>query len=173
MVQQIGHSILSESRIPAGDTLSVRIPGEGDGVFVQAPLVQSLRESGRTIFLHADSLPAKNYSLDVSASRLSVRYNDMYRDGFLGSKKVRRTISSSVTCQVVKTATKEVMLSSSLSRELTDTVLVDDISGLERGTPAGGRGELPSEGFFDRALEPLMIIGATGVAVYLFFHVRS
>jgi len=173
LVQQIGRSILSESRIPSGDTLSVSIDGGADSAIVQGALLQTIHESGRTAFLSGKSLPAKDYLLNVTSIHVHVHYDDPFTDGFLGSKKARRTISGRLLCQVIHTATNEVAYSGSPSREYVDTIHVADITQLERGVSPGGRGEFPPEGFLDRAIEPLIIIGATGVAIFLFFHVRS
>ena len=173
LVQQIGRSIVSDSRMSAGDSLSVAI-ADGEGrMMVQGVLLETFRQSGQTVFLQSDTLPPKHFLVTVAAIHVNVRYDDMFRDGFLGSKKARRAISGRVECQVVRTGTNEVTYSNSPSGEFVDTIFVDDISKLERGASPSVRGELPSEEFFDRAVEPLIIIGATGVAVFLFFHVRS
>src|ERR1043166_2546268 len=59
------------------------------------------------------------------------------------------------------------------SAQSADTVAVDEVQGLELAAAKTTHGELPSESFLDRVLEPVVIIGATGVSIYLFFHVRS
>ena len=176
LILQLGQSVVSDARIPDTAAVSVFIPASDatdDSAIVRGALLQSIRESGRKAFLRVDSLPPKEYLLSVGASRTSVHYHDMFRDGFLGSKKVLRSISARLTCEIVNAASKEVLYSNTPSRAWIDTIMVDDISRLERGAPASGRAELPQEGFFDRAIEPFVIIGATGIAVFLFFHVRS
>ncbi len=172
LVRNTAYSFLSESRVAAGDSLTFKIGGGNDSMLIQTAFVQVLQEKGLTIFLSSKTIPLK-YSLDVGANRLDVHYDDMYREGFLGSKKIRRTVSTTLMCQLMRTTTQEVIVSRSYSQELSDTVSVDDIADLERGISSYRQGEVPSEDFLDRALEPLIIIGATGIAVFLFFHVRS
>ena len=67
----------------------------------------------------------------------------------------------------------EILSSKSISEEISDTVSVDDISTVEDPNINITHAELPTEPFIDKFVEPFVIIGATGVAVYLFFHVRS
>ena len=173
LFQTIGYSILEDSHIPLHDSISLRLISTNDTWMLQNVLTRVIRESGYTAFITTDTLSMKSFLMVISASSINAHYDNMFKDGLFGSKKVRRTLSVRLTSQLINSTTNEVLYSNSPVKVVTDTVLVDDIPMLERDVPTHGRAELPSEMFFDRAVEPLLIIGATGIAVFLLFHVRS
>ena len=55
----------------------------------------------------------------------------------------------------------------------TDTIAVAEIHDLERGTERLSPGVPPEPSWLEKFLEPVIIGGAAGVAVYLFFTIRS
>jgi hypothetical protein len=55
----------------------------------------------------------------------------------------------------------------------TDTIGLSDIGQVENPAYPFTRASVPAEGFFDTLAEPLIVLGAIGVAVYLLFSVRS
>jgi hypothetical protein len=105
--------------------------------------------------------------------QLNVRYNNMFKDGIFGAKHVEREVSVQYSSDLRNQLTDEILSSGTHSRMYTDTVAVDDIGSIENESINVTRGELPSEAFLDRFIEPFVIIGATGVAIYLLFHIRS
>ncbi len=176
MQSLLGHitqEIKGHSRLHAGDTIVFRMGTAEDGWIVQNALTADLASSGFAVFLRRDSVRQGGYSLQVLSAALKVMYEDMYHDGFLGTRKVRRTVSAAVTCELLRPETGEFIYTGSPSVESADTVAVDDIPTLELASAKTTHGEVPSESFLDRVLEPVVIIGATGVSIYLFFHVRS
>ncbi|HEY6192019.1 MAG TPA: hypothetical protein VI215_06785 [Bacteroidota bacterium] len=173
LLGRITQELLGHSRLHAGDTILFRMGAAEDGWIVQNALTASLASSGYPVFLRRDSVRQGGPSLLVHSAELRVMYEDMYHDGFLGTRKVRRTVSAAVTCELLRPETGELVYTGSPSAQSADTVAVDEVQGLELAAAKTTHGELPSESFLDRVLEPVVIIGATGVSIYLFFHVRS
>jgi hypothetical protein len=173
LLERLTQEIIGKGRLRAGDTIAFRMGTAEDGWIVQNALTAGFGSSGVAVFLLRDTLRPAGEVLHVLSAPLHVMYEEMYHDGFLGTRKVRRTVSASVTCELVRTATGELMYAGSPSLQSSDTVVVDDIPNLELTTAKTTHAELPAENFLDRVLEPLVIIGATGVSIYLFFHVRS
>ncbi|MBI5214251.1 MAG: hypothetical protein HY960_00700 [Ignavibacteriae bacterium] len=111
--------------------------------------------------------------LQIISPDLKVKYDDSFRSGFLGETKARRTISLSFPFLIKESQTNKVLASSTLPYSYSDTVSVSMIPMLEQEGIPSTHAPLPEGSFFDKLLEPFIIIGATGIAVYLFFHVRS
>ncbi|OLD71636.1 MAG: hypothetical protein AUI33_07685 [Ignavibacteria bacterium 13_1_40CM_2_61_4] len=173
LIGRITRDVIGHSRIPSGDTVLFRIRSSPDSWIVQNATLAELRAAGYTVLLPSDSGGHTGSAMHIHSAELRVRYDDMYHDGFLGARKVRRTVSVAVACDVIDQASHEVLYSGAPAVESADTVRVDEIPNLELASARSTHAELPPETFPDRVLEPLVIIGATGVAVYLFFHVRS
>jgi len=55
----------------------------------------------------------------------------------------------------------------------TDTVAVSDVGDIEQASIPVTRGVLPAEDFFSGIAEPLVVVGAIAVAIFLLFTVRS
>jgi hypothetical protein len=173
LIGRITRDVIGHSGIPGGDTVLFRIQSGPDSWIVQNAMLAELRTSGYPVLLPADSGAQRGYAMHIQSSELRVRYDDMYHDGFLGARKARRTVSAAVTCEVVNPGSHEVLYSGAPAAEAADTVRVDEVANLELASARSTHAELPAETFPDRVFEPLVIIGATGIAVYLFFHVRS
>jgi hypothetical protein len=173
LLKSVTQKLIADSHLHGGDTVVFRMGAAEDGWIVQNALTAGLASAGLSLFLRRDSIRQSGYALQVHSAALRVTYDDMYHDGFLGTRKVRRTVSTAVTCELLRPETGELLYTGSPSAQAVDTVAVDDIPNLELGTAKTTHGDLPSENFLDRVLEPVVIIGATGVSIYLFFHVRS
>ncbi len=115
----------------------------------------------------AKELPELSYSI-VNAR---VEYSDIFRDGFLGSFKVKRKITLNADYALHKEG--NTITSGSFEQSLIDTVDYDSVNKLENFSLPFTQGTLPDEPFFSGLLEPVVAIGTAVVAVYLLFTVRS
>ena len=173
LVETITKQIIDHSNIAQGESIVVNFQ-QGEGMWIaQNSFFATLKSSGYKVYSSKDSIAQGKVVFDVTGVDLKTRYDDMFRESILGTKKIKRTIITALACQMTNTQSHEVVFSRSLNESFSDTVMVDQINTLELPSAKPTHADLPSEDFFDRILEPFVIIGATGVAVYLFFHVRS
>ena len=172
-VQQITDGILESAHLGSGDSVTVKVAPQEHAWVAEQAIISKLKFHNLFVFFHRDSSAKTHYLLDVRSIALQVRYDHMFRDGLFGTKRVERQISAQLSCQLENKSSNEILYSGSPSKMLSDTVAVDDIEKLEHTGVNVTHGELPSENFLDRIVEPFVIIGATGVAVYLLFHIRS
>lgn len=173
LLERVAQEVVELSHLRPGDTVDFRMQPAEDGWIAQQAITSGLRTAGCQVFVRPDSGRRSGYGFHLLSAALRVRYDDMYHDGFLGTRKVTRSVSASVTCDVTRWETGELVYTGSHSLESADTVAADDIATLELPPAKATHAELPSESFLDRVLEPVVIIGATGISIYLFFHVRS
>ena len=171
LIEQMGQEIAGNVPRSHDDSIALRCHAGDESWMVQNALGSSLKALGYQVFV--DSVTNPRILAEIHPVSLTVHYDEIFRDGFLGSKNTRRTISVQLNCLLTNRTTGEVLYSGSPKRESVDTVSVESIPSIETAAIKSTHGELPSETFLDRIIEPVVLIGATGVAVYLFFHIRS
>lgn len=173
LLGKISSEIVKATAIPKGDSVSVAVQPTTESWLVETAISEALRENGAVVFL-AHQVPQKQGKhLELNGQEMAVRYEDMFREGFLGAQKVKRSTSASLSFRLEQTATGEVTAGKTLQEVLTDTIDVDEIPLLESPALPFTRGQIPSDSFLDKVVEPFVIIGAAGVAIYLFFTIRS
>ena len=173
LVETITKQIIDHSNIAQDESIVVNFQQGEDMWIAQNSFIATLKSSGYKVYSGKDSIVQGKIVFDVTGIDLKTRYDDTFRESFLGTKKIKRTVIAALACQMTDMRAQEVIFSKSFSETFSDTVMVDQINTLELPSAKSTHAELPSEDFFDRILEPFVIIGATGVAIYLFFHVRS
>lgn len=109
--------------------------------------------------------------LEFGITEARVFLEDVRRDGFLGPRMADRVIvlagRAKASGEGVPAAYYDV------TRSLRDTVLLSAVERLETPELSFTKATMPRLGFFDSLLEPVVVLGAVGVAVYLLFAVRS
>jgi hypothetical protein len=75
--------------------------------------------------------------------------------------------------KLVDKQTGILMVNKEFREVMVDTVRMAEIPTLEDPNVPQTQGTRPSEGFFSSLAEPLIMLGAVAVAVYLLFTVRS
>lgn len=173
LLQQISAELLTQAHVAQGESLAVRVVPQEENQFFNHIAAMVFRDKGIQVFEGKDSTVSAHVLLTVPATTLNVEYGNFMHNGLFGTKRVTRSVSAVVAATVENTATHEVLFSSDLKKVSVDTVDVNDIEHLENPSLKWTRGDVPQENFIDRAIEPFVIIGATGIAIYLFFHIRS
>jgi hypothetical protein len=102
-----------------------------------------------------------------------ITYADVTRDGMFGEKTAERRVRLTVAVRATRKESGAQLLSEDLPVERTDRIPLSGLAAVEHPTLALARGTLEPEGLFQGVAEPLILIGAIGVAVFLLFHVRS
>jgi hypothetical protein len=135
-------------------------------------IVEALKKMNYNVYLSSPGSEGRGVSIDIGIVEAKVRYGKTFRESFLGGGKTERTISTIVSASV-RNLQNEILFAGDVSREYKDTVNVSDVSDLENPSISCTHGEPPDSDFFDELLEPIIIVGASAVVVYLFFTVRS
>ncbi len=109
---------------------------------------------------------------EFSLHDLSIRYEEPRGDAVFGERVVDRLVVLSLDVTVIRQGTT-LISNERFSETARDTVRMDDIERIENVLIPASKGAMESDGFFSTILEPVALIGAIGVAVFLLFHVRS
>lgn len=99
----------------------------------------------------------------------AVEYGEPFTESFFGPRRCTRTVALTVSIRGDLPVTCPARISFSCS----DTVLVSDIPMLDASAPPRTKVVLPERSWLDTVLEPAIITVASGVAIYLFFTIRS
>ncbi len=165
--------VLPNLSLHPGDSVALNIKPGQDEWLVEGGVAAALRRAGVSPYRQTDT--TRNYSLILESRtpELTVRYLDGYREGLFGTKKVKRSILAGFSLQATEPGSHRIVFSDMLRQQYADTVTTENVPSLESSSMQSTHGELPGENALDRVVEPFVIIGATAVAVYLFFHIRS
>lgn len=160
----------AESKIPDTASVSVNIgTGEANGFF--APVfVQVLRQHFSTLYSRHSNAATE---ISVSIGGVSVQYGEAFSEGMFSGQLCKRTIEVSVRLSVTRNEDGKLLWADTETASQSDTVYVSAIRELQRTSLSVSSGVEPAPSLLERFLEPVIIGGAAGVVVYLFFTIRS
>ncbi len=159
---------LRTSLADSGNALAVSFLPPNSAWIVQGPVLEQLRIDHPIVGQQAARCDVRWTTLEAS-----VAYALPRRNGFLGEREVDRLVTVRASVLATDMANGTVRVSMTLEHTARDTVAMALISRLEDSTIPETRGRLPEEGFFTWFAEPLIMLSAIAVSVYLLFHVRS
>ena len=131
--------------------------------------MHALQSEGYTVVM---AQPAA-YFAELGVLDMHVAYDDVRRDGLFGAKIVDREVTLNIGARLVEQRSGMLIVNREFRQSVRDTVEVSEIHQLEDPYVSVTQGNLPAEGFFSSLAEPLIMLGAVAVAVYLLFTVRS
>jgi hypothetical protein len=166
---RIGDSL--NASIGTGDSVRVLLSVRPDGSawLVDGGIAQALQEGRRTVVV----MPPADYAADLGILEMHVVYRNARSEGMFSGKIVDREVALNMSAQLVDQRSGIMTLNTEFREALIDTVRVAEIPTLEDPNIPFTQGTPPGEGFFSSFAEPLIMIGAVAVAVYLLFAVRS
>lgn len=168
----IFHKLIPSLGIHPGDTVNVSSDPAFMNWFVISPAIAEFTQAGSVVFQNGGDARRGIYDVRIGTADPVVSYDQCSGGGF-SEKQYRRSLKIAIWVRVEKLQTHEVLFDSRLEDNRADTVRASDIPVLERDDIGLRRTTLPGGNWLDTIVEPFVIIGATGLAVYLLFHVRS
>jgi len=163
-------SSISDARIPDSSTIVLKIEdGESNRFFAQA-LTESFRQQFTSLFTRKST---SGIEVSVAVGGISVVYGESFSDGFLSARKSERRIDLAVHMTATRNDDGKILWAKSKGASFVDTVYVDEIPELQLSSEHIAKGIMPHRPLMEKLIEPFIIVGAAGVAVYLFFTIRS
>ena len=166
----IDSAVISASKqIPSTDKnikLNLKL-GNSYSIF-ENRIISDFSKEGKKITT-LDSLKGNDFVLNFACENANVKYGNMYRNGLFGAFHVPRiaTIYGNYIFPFSDAKLHNFMFA------INDTVRVDQINTIENNSYPFTKGQVPAEPFLPSLIEPVIAIGATALAVILFFTVRS
>jgi hypothetical protein len=168
----IFHGLIPRLGLRPGDTLNFSPDPSYLNWFVISPAIAEFVQTGCIVFRDGGTARRGIFDVRVGTPDPSVKYEQCSGGGF-SEKEYRRTLKIGLLVRVEKLQTGEIVFDNRLEASQADTVRASDVPNLERDEIGLRHTTLPGGNWLDTIVEPFVIIGATGLAVYLLFHVRS
>lgn len=112
-------------------------------------------------------------SLRISSFQSNIIYGAQFRERLFGSSKTERQVDVQIGFSLTDNTSKEILINSLFHSTIKDTIFVNMISNVEDKSISLTIAPMPLGNYLDRFVEPFLILGATGAAVYLFYYVRT
>lgn len=154
--------------VPLDSTVLLTIQPARSGWLVMGPLAESLAPTVRLVMSGHASI-----GLDWTTSELGIRYEEPRRDGFFGSRIVDRVATAEAGIVWRDIVTGRIIAAKTFKTEMRDTIEAAAIPTMEDPAVAETHGTIPTGSFLSWFAEPMIMIGAIGVSIFLLFHVRS
>lgn len=162
-------AIQVSSNVTLGNTVFVRVNPKDASWYIESGLYDGFR-SERVATADADSA---TYIAVFSIRDSRIRYEKPRGDNIFGERCVDRRVILSLNVKLERRFEETPVLVQQFDEEFTDTISVAKIDQIENPIVDASKGTLESGGFFSTFLEPIVLLGSIGVAVFLLFHVRS
>jgi hypothetical protein len=129
-----------------------------------------LKEKGHPVY--EDKIDSA-LSVRISSFKSNIIYGSQFRESLFSPSKTERQVQVQVGFSLTDNISKEILFNSLFQSTIKDTIFVNMISNVEDQSISLTIASLPAGNYLDRLVEPILILGATGAAVYLFYHVRT
>jgi len=165
---------LADSLAPAvagedSPRVSVRISPPDFAWFLQDPVERPFR--GRRCVIRAGD--SARYGVEFGTLAMNVRYANLRTEGLFGSRVMDRTIVLVAQTRIVDRQNSWIITTREQKADFTDTIGLSHLEEIEQPGIPLTRATVPPEGFFSGVAEPLIIVSAVAVAIFLLFTVRS
>ncbi|MHB1688047.1 MAG: hypothetical protein ACYCVH_11820 [Ignavibacteriaceae bacterium] len=108
-------------------------------------------------------------TVNITIEKAVVSYLNLFRKNFLGDFYIRRNLNLSGSYSIISKSSSV----KNFHYAYADTVNYDQLKNLQNISYPFTHGEIPAEPFLSSFFEPVVAVGATALAVILFFTVRS
>jgi len=170
LVGELGVALNSSFGESLSDTVILEVDSSASAWIVRSEISSLLTSGGKRVLTSGEPGPHRTLWA-VHGVRLEVSYVDIRKPGIFSDALLDREIRAEFTSEI--TNSKEIFASRTSSRVSRDTVRENEVAALENREIGFTRGTVPDLDSWDRFIEPFVIIGAAGTAIFLFFQVRS
>lgn len=153
---------------PAAITLQLEKTKQGE--FFRHSIIQSLIAKNISVYERQTSADT---TLELSVRESSVVYGEVFSESLFGSRKVERKINLKFDVSLSSVTQGNIFWSQTVSHSLVDTVFFSDVAKLHDSAIPLSTYSQPELSFLESIIEPAIVTVAAGVAIYLFFTIRS
>jgi len=169
LATRIGDSLSAQIREADSVRVLLTVKPDATSWLVQGGIAQGLQKRGHSVVV---AMPAA-FQAELGILELHVAYGNVRAEGLFTGKVADRDVLVNTNARLVDQRSGVVVLNREFRETLRDTIRVSDVPMLEDPNVPVTQGTPPGEGFFSSLVEPLIMLGAVAVAVYLLFTVRS
>ena len=159
-----------ELRLPDTTTVVVQVGSGEANLFFAPTLLEAFRNRFSAVYTRGEVI---GVTVNVAVQEFRVSYGETFSEGIFSAQKTERAITETWRLSVVRNSDGKVLWAGAKDAISMDTVAVNDIRRLERSSAYLAAGIGPQRSVYEKIIEPFIIAVAAGVAVYLFFTIRS
>lgn len=157
--------ILISSTPKSNESFAIKLNLLEDFKIFENKIISSLNINRKNFIFNEKAEKSFNYQIEKS----SVHYGEIIRDGIFGKYFLSRTLTMKGSFNYLG----EINFTREFSFVYLDTIKYNSINEIENSSIPITQGKVPAEPFFTNIWEPVILLSSAGVAVYLFFSVRS
>jgi hypothetical protein len=133
---------------------------------------EGLFNNGLVVFTNEDSIK-NGIAVSFTVTKAWIGYERSYRKSFLGSKWIIRSGDVHIFLSGVDHPNGQIVWTGNLEISKRDTIPEATLDSIEQGGEIIGKPQRPAVRGAQKWIEPILIAGALGSVVYLFYSVRS
>lgn len=156
-------------KVAAGNTVFVQVNPKEASWYIESGLYDGFRSE----HIGMAGTDSAGYIAAFSLRDSHIRYENPRGDNVFGERLADRRVGLSLDVKLLRRIEQAPVLVQQFDEEFTDTISIAEIDQVENPLVDASKGTLESGGFFSTFLEPIVLLGSIGVAVFLLFHVRS
>lgn len=167
----LADSLIIHNGLKQGDSITFRMISTPNDWFVENQIIRAFQAKNIIDIPLLASGSESRTQIECAVSKIFVSYSDIFRDGFLGSKKVSRLIGIELSGKVLDSNKKKIIQTIFASHK--DTVLFSSINSLEEQNIPVTKGVIPDDSIIERIIIPSVVVSTVAIITYLFFTLRN
>ena len=145
--------------------------GSGEAnLFFSPTLLEAFRSRFSAVFTRGEMA---GVTVSAALQEFRVSYGETFSDGIFSTQRTERVITETWQFSAVRNNDGKVLWAGAKGGMSRDTIDVAEIPRLEHSSAHLVAGIGPQRSVYEKLIEPFIIVAAAGVAVYLFFTIRS
>ncbi|MEO6694073.1 MAG: hypothetical protein ABIY50_13890 [Ignavibacteria bacterium] len=173
-------NLLDESLVPFSNKLVLLGEGKFYNIITDGNkeqhlfLIESIKRkfSKYKILVNEDSGNI-DYIVSIKNPVIKIKYNNLFSDRLLGTKKVAREVSISYDLELIDQKNSSSLYLNNFNKKVIDSFELDKLNIVEDHRYKFSRSALPEENTLNKLLFPVLIIATSAAAIILFFIIRS
>ncbi|MDI6802710.1 MAG: hypothetical protein QME58_02540 [Bacteroidota bacterium] len=167
----LADSLINQNGLKQGDSITFGMISTPNDWFVENQIIRTLQGKSIIDVPLIASGEGSQMQIECAVSKIFVNYSDIYRDGFLGNKKVTRSIGIELSGKILDK--NKIKIIQPIYTTYKDTVLFSSINSLEEQYIPATKGIIPDDNIIEKLIIPSVVVSSVAIITYLFFTLRN
>jgi len=170
MCRSAADSLLRQCGLAHASSVQIRFAGGERTQFFRSVLLDAVAAQSAAVYVegaHADTI------ITLGIEDAQVAYGTAFRERWFGERKTERTAALAVRLEMQLRSTGKILFAGTLRHAAADTIAVEEAARAGATSRGVAVGNVPASSLWEKILEPAILTVSSGIAIYLFFTVRS
>ncbi len=159
-----------EDVLPSNADVSLEIQFADYDWFIRHRAIKVLGDLGYNVRGNNENYQDGHYKVELGVEQLGIRYDNVRKRSIFRSRTMTRHADVAFSLRISGDGRERVIR---ISEYVSDEIAYNKHREVENSALPFTQANVPDGSFTERLLGPAVIVGATGVVIYLFFSVRS